>query len=82
MFPTIVKKVQHKKVVIRKSFVTKNQNMKQKSKRNRNSLVAATWMVTIVASLGRLIGRYFFVGRIEEMWCVSARDPRDKVVWK
>ena len=30
-------------MVIKNSFVTKDQNIKQKSKRNRNSLVVATW---------------------------------------
>ena len=42
---TKVKKVQHKRMVIKNSFVTKDQNMKQKSKRERNSLVVATWNV-------------------------------------
>ena len=42
---TKVKKVQYKRMVIKNSFVTKDQNMKQKSKRNRNSLVVATWNV-------------------------------------
>ena len=32
---TKVKKVQHKRMVIKNSFVTKDQNMKQKSKRKR-----------------------------------------------
>ena len=45
VFRTKVKKVQHKRMVIKNSFVTKDQNMKQKSKRNRNSLVVATWNV-------------------------------------
>ena len=39
-------------------------------------------IVTIVKNLGRLIGRQTFSGRIEEIWCVCCRDPRDKVVWK
>ena len=32
-------------MLIKNSFVTKGQNMKQKSKRNRNSLVIATWNI-------------------------------------
>ena len=40
-------------MVIKNSFVTKDQNMKQKSKRNRNSLVVATWNVcTLVECSG------------------------------
>ena len=50
---TKVKKVQHKRMVIKNSFVTKDQNVKQKSKRNRNSLVVATWNVrTLVECSG------------------------------
>ena len=50
---TKVKKVQHKRMVIKNSFLTKDQNMKQKSKRNRNSLVVATWNVrTLVECSG------------------------------
>ena len=50
---TKVKKVQHKRMVIKNSFVTKDQNIKQKSKRNRNSLVVATWNVrTLVECSG------------------------------
>ena len=40
-------------MVIKNSFVTKDQNMKQKSKRKRNSLVVATWNVrTLVECSG------------------------------
>ena len=40
-------------MVIENSFVTKDQNMKQKSKRNRNSSVVATWNVcTLVECSG------------------------------
>ena len=40
-------------MVIKNSIVTKDQNMKQKSKRNRNSLVVATWNVcTLVECSG------------------------------
>ena len=50
---TKVKKVQHKRMVIKNSFVTKDKNMKHKSKRNRNSLVVATWNVrTLVQCSG------------------------------
>ena len=55
MLRTKVKEVQHKRMVIHNSFVTKDQNMKQKSKRNRNrnSLVVATWNVrTLVQCSG------------------------------
>ena len=45
VFRTKIKKVQHKRMVIKNSFVTEDQNMKQKSKRNRNNLVVATWNV-------------------------------------
>ena len=48
VFRTKVKKVQHKRMVIKNSFVTKDQNMKQKSKRDRNSLVVATWNVCVL----------------------------------
>ena len=53
---TKVKKVQHKRMVIKNSFVTKDQNMKQKLKRNRNSLVVATWNVlTLVECSGEVM---------------------------
>ena len=40
-------------MVIKKSFVTEDGNMKQKSKRNRTSLVVATWNVpTLVECSG------------------------------
>ena len=40
-------------MVIKNSFVTKDQNVKQKSKRNRNSLAVATWNVrTLVERSG------------------------------
>ena len=48
-----VKKVPYKRMVIKNSFVTKDQNMKQISKRNKNSLVVATWNVhTLVECSG------------------------------
>ena len=52
-FSNQTKKVQHKKMLIKNSFMTKDQNMKQKSERNRNSLVVATWNVrTLVECSG------------------------------
>ena len=54
---TKVKKVQHKRMVIKNSFGTKDQNVKQKSKRNRNSLVVATWNVrTLVQVMSGSVG--------------------------
>ena len=50
---TKVKKVQHKRMIIKNSFVTKDQNMKQKLKRNRNSLVVATWNVRTLVRVFR-----------------------------
>ena len=31
---------------------------------------------------GKIDRKIDFSGRIEEIWCVYCRDPRDKVVWK
>ena len=43
-------------MVIKNSFETKDQNIKQKSKRNRNSLVVATWNVrTLVECSGNTL---------------------------
>ena len=49
---TKVKKVQHKRMVIKNSFVTKDQNVKQKSKRNRNSLRICRKQIMGVAKHG------------------------------
>ena len=53
MLRTKVKKVQHKRMVIKNSFMRKDPSMKQKSKRNRNGLVVGTWnILTLVECSG------------------------------